>query len=447
MNSTDQMNQCLTAIDFRAGLALLPFLPMSPGDFRLIFQGVFHGSMVQFDRGDIRKLQTFIDNNAQGFQGFETLVEELKISERDYRSSLPDIAHHHIHLITNKELRKKIRHEFISAWNKKGYADEKFMSRLNSSHLVFFFFYGLGIIPLFGKLLRRYSGCLNYRKHINHCFTSWSYFLKTMRVIRAELLLSWCMEGRGSPDKLFSLVDRPINFLFQRIFLSWLPGALHRLLTDWSYTKAKIIYTVQYPIKFYREADFREQWFRQQLKEGYEQGMLTREEYDKISSKIKEPFIQKYLKCVAVHLCTLPVTTVVSISIALYTMLFLSKNMQEGLIYAAAILAFFQGTPISPGSITRGSYVFYLMIKERDIKNYWVAAIVSIWHYVGFLGFPMQMVTKYPALARFLAGKWATNIVGFVPVFGEKGALFEHKMFDLFFNVPLTIKRKFSRKK
>jgi len=30
----------LTAIDFRAGLALLPFLPMSPGDFKLILSGL-----------------------------------------------------------------------------------------------------------------------------------------------------------------------------------------------------------------------------------------------------------------------------------------------------------------------------------------------------------------------------------------------------------------------
>ncbi len=32
----------LVAVDFRAGLALLPFLPMSPGDFKLIINGYFH---------------------------------------------------------------------------------------------------------------------------------------------------------------------------------------------------------------------------------------------------------------------------------------------------------------------------------------------------------------------------------------------------------------------
>ena len=47
----------LVAVDFRAGLALLPFLPMSPGDFKLIGQGVLRGSLVQFDRGDIKGLE------------------------------------------------------------------------------------------------------------------------------------------------------------------------------------------------------------------------------------------------------------------------------------------------------------------------------------------------------------------------------------------------------
>jgi hypothetical protein len=56
--------------------------------------------------------------------------------------------------------------------------------------------------------------------------------------------------------------------------------------------------------------------------------------------------------------------------------------------------------------------------------------------YIGYLAFPLQMTTSYPALAQFLAGRWATQAVHIVPVFGEKGALLEHWVFDLFFNLP-----------
>ena len=49
----------LIAVDFRAGLALLPFLPMSPGDVVLIAKGIGRGSLVQFDRGNIGRLEAF----------------------------------------------------------------------------------------------------------------------------------------------------------------------------------------------------------------------------------------------------------------------------------------------------------------------------------------------------------------------------------------------------
>ena len=83
------------------------------------------------------------------------------------------------------------------------------------------------------------------------------------------------------------------------------------------------------------------------------------------------------------------------------------------------------------------------MIKERDIKNYYIAAPISFLHVIGYLAFPLQMVAHDPALARFMAGRWATGAVRFIPVFGEHGGLPEHAVFDLFFNFPLAVRRNF----
>jgi hypothetical protein len=41
-----------------------------------------------------------------------------------------------------------------------------------------------------------------------------------------------------------------------------------------------------------------------------------------------------------------------------------------------------------------------------------------------------------------MAGHWATEAVHVVPVFGERGALLEHSVFCLFYNRPLTIRRR-----
>jgi len=45
-----------------------------------------------------------------------------------------------------------------------------------------------------------------------------------------------------------------------------------------------------------------------------------------------------------------------------------------------------------------------------------------------------------------MAGHWATEAVHIVPVFGEGGALLEHKVFNLFYNWPLTIRGRMIRR-
>jgi hypothetical protein len=45
-----------------------------------------------------------------------------------------------------------------------------------------------------------------------------------------------------------------------------------------------------------------------------------------------------------------------------------------------------------------------------------------------------------------MAGHWATEAVHVVPVFGERGALLEHKIFNLFYNWPLTLRNRIQRR-
>ena len=106
------------------------------------------------------------------------------------------------------------------------------------------------------------------------------------------------------------------------------------------------------------------------------------------------------------------------------------------------IIALFQVVPISPGSLVRGFYVVYLVIRERNFRDYNIAVILGFFKYIGYLAFPIQMAYRYPVLARFMAGHWANESVHIVPVFGETGALLEHWVFGLFYNWPLTIRRR-----
>ena len=86
--------------------------------------------------------------------------------------------------------------------------------------------------------------------------------------------------------------------------------------------------------------------------------------------------------------------------------------------------------------------MLYLVIKEQNFRDYNIAVFLGFFKYIGYLAFPIQMTYRYPVLARFMAGHWANESVHIVPVFGESGALLEHWVFCLFYNWPLTIRRR-----
>jgi len=225
--------------------------------------------------------------------------------------------------------------------------------------------------------------------------------------------------------------------------LSILPVGIHRFLTDLKFARDSLFYIFVRPVKLYLNASFREQWLRDMIEQGSKNHLVTLEDADVILGQLKEPFIQKYLKSLAVHVCTLPVTQIVSVTIAwIYVKMHPEMSPKEHAAAVAAILVLFQITPVSPGSLARGLYVLYLVIRERNFKDYNIAVFLGFFKYVGYLAFPIQMAYRYPVLARFMAAHWATGAVHIVPVFGEKGALLEHGVFSLFYNVPLTLRRR-----
>ena len=437
----------LCAIDFRAGLALLPFVPMSPGDFKLISDGFGRGNAVQFDRGDLDQLENFIYQHRAEFADLMPALDELKEAEKVYRASLPDLSHHGTRVFYDDELRPQVVNGLVEGYQCNDIIDEEFGNTLRSSGFRFVLFYLLGAIPILGTLLRKLWGNSRYRAHIGLMLRSWTHFAASFRARMAETLIKWYRTGRVSEKRALGLLAHPWWFVPQRYTLGFLPAKWHRCVAEPSFFWGLIKGGVSYGWQFYRNADFREQWLTDQITTARSEGMLSAEEEQQALESAKDPFIAKYLFCVAVHFCTIPITQVVSIAVALWVFIAYGQTWEQSLAYGAGVLLAFQLTPISPGSIVRGLFVVYLMIRERNWRDYWVACLISFWKYIGYLGFPIQMATQFPILARLTAGRWAANMVGFIPVFGEKGALLEHWVFDLFFNVPVSIGRRRRDKK
>ena len=454
----------LVAVDFRAGMTLLPFLPQCPADFKLIARGVARGSLVQFDRGDLRALEAYVSVREAAFADMAGALEELKRADQAYRDSLPDIAHHHIRLVTRPRLWTAIHRAWVRGWEIRRMAGPEAAGRLRKSRFAALLFLLLGLLPiltpflfllkfpgraaglwllwiapLLGPFVRKLWGRRDYRRHIGTLLTKAGYLGRAFRGHVAEALIRWHRSGRVSDKRALAIARKPGLYILHRP-LAVLPAGVHRFLTDGKYFKERLDFIFARPFRLYFRPEVREKWLRDMIHEGKRNGMLTPGEADHILFQIKEPFIQKYLKSMAVHVLTLPITQIVSVFLAFYYVRTHPElTWQQASVAAGVILGLFQVIPISPGSFARGVYTTFLVLKERNFRDYKMAFAISYFKYIGYLAFPIQMAYRYPELARFMAGHWSTGAVHIVPVFGERGAWLEHAVFDMFYNYPLSL--------
>jgi hypothetical protein len=426
----------LVAVDFRAGLTLLPFLPMSPGDFKLIYQGFKRGSIVQFDRGDINKLQAFVEGHKEQFSDMTTMLDELKADEKIYRDSIPDITHNHIRLLYDGRLWGTIFDSAITGWRTRNLIDESSEKKFRRSRFLTFVFCLLGIIPLLGKFIRRLWALHDWRRHYYTMLTHTDYLVRAMRGKICETLITWHRAGRINERNTKRIAEANWRF-FCHLPLSILPAGLHRFVTDFEFFKEKLDYIFLRFFRLYFSSHLREQWMREIVEEGKKKHILADEDASTILSQLKERYIQRYLISLVVHGMTLPLTQIVSVTIA-----WIYYHRTGDTLGAGGILVLFQIIPISPGSLARGLYAVGIAIYDRSFRDYNIAVFLSFFKYIGYLAFPIQMTYRYPAISRFMASHFATEIVHIVPVFGEHGALLEHWVFCLFYNWPLTIRRR-----
>ena len=334
----------------------------------------------------------------------------------------------------------------VTGWETRNIVDENCAKKLRGCKISTLLFFVIGLIPFLGRFIRRIWARPDWRKHYASILTSWGYFQRAIKAKIIEKVIIWHRAGRINAERAVKLVEQPCRYLCHLPF-SILPASLHRFLTDWQFFKGKLHYIFLRPFKLYFSSKLREQWLRDMVAEGKKKHILTDQDADTILLQLNEPYIQRYLISLVVHLLTLPITQIVSVIVAVVFYL-THPDMPRGQakLAVAGILILFQVIPISPGSFCRGLYTTVLALHDRNFKDYNIALFLSYFKYIGYLAFPIQMTYRYPALARFMASHWATEATHIVPVFGERGALLEHEVFCLFYNRPLTIRRRMRKR-
>jgi len=359
----------LCAVDFRAGLALLPFLPMSPRDIGLIVEGMLRGSWVQFDRADFGKLRQFIE--AEGLAEWGSLVDALERYDRGYRRAMPDVTHQGFRLLVDASLRCDVRRGLTEAHRLRDRVDDAFAEGLPVRPCRFFCFQALGVLPLVGKVLQRLWGHRGYRRHVRCRLTNRAYGARAIRAGVARRLIGWLRTGRAGEERVRTLVERPLRFWCERVAIGWMFACLHRVLAEPGHVWGRMKAGWGFVRAFMKDERFREQWLTDQIEDGRREGVLSEDEYAHIIKRVKDPFIIKYLKCVAFHFATLPITQIFSLTIAaiLAGFVWAAHGFAAAAGWFFGILAFFQVIPISPGSLCRGLFTVALVIKERDVRS------------------------------------------------------------------------------
>ena len=433
----------LTAVDFRAGLALLPFLPMSPVDLRLILEGYKRGAFTQFDRGDLEKLERYVDRRAGEFVDLRPALEELKRVDPEYRSSQPDLTRHRTRILFDRGLRAGIRAGLVQGWKALGLIDQAKAPKLLHSAGAFWLFYLAGLIPFLGRRLRRGWGDEVYGRHLKKLLTDWAYLKKSFLVFQTQGLIRWHLAGHLDPCGMDFFLRHPLLFGLVRIFPGMLPlpAKAMKFLVDWSYSRKILAELASHPIRFYHDRHYRHECLRCNIDEGYEEGLITGEERDLLYTRFRDPAIRNYLKGTYVHLATAPVTPLTYLALSVYSAWQAGADLGQSLASGLATFGLFNLIPVSPGSLVRGCYVIYLMIKDHSFKRYRLAAALAFCRYISYFSFPIQLMSSFPLLTRFTLARWATRWAGHVPVFGERGALLQHWAFDLVSNLPLTLAR------
>ena len=433
----------LTAVDFRAGLALLPFLPMSPVDLRLILKGLGRGALVQFDRGDLVKLEKYMDQRADDFTDLRPALEELKKVDPEYRSSQPDLTRHRTRILLDRGLRTSIRTGLVRGWQVLGLIDRAKTPKLMESAQAFWLFLLAGLTPFLGRVLRRGWGNEIYGRHLKMLLTDRAYRRKAFLVFQADGLIRWHLAGHLDPGGMDFFHRHPVLFGLVRLFpgILPLPARAMKFLVDWSYSRKLTKEAVGHPIRFYNDLHYRQECLSCSIDEGYEEGLVTEGERELLDRQYQDPAIKSYLKGFYVHLATLPLTPLIYLGLSVHKAWQSGADLGQSLATGLVFFGLFNLIPVSPGSLVRGCYVVYLMIRDRSFKRYRVAAFLAFWRYISYFSFPIQMAVSFPLLTRFTLSRWATRLVSHIPVFGERGALLHHWAFDLVTNLPLSLAR------
>jgi hypothetical protein len=426
-------------VDFRPGLAVPFFLPLSPAHLKLILNGLRRGTLIHYDEVDLHRLDRFISRHAEAYRPYQELIRLLKRDEAVYRAGLLDVWHTGFSTLTGRRKLAPVATAALQDWRQLDQISQGTHNRLRSTGTQMVFLYLLGWIPLVGWRLRRLLGNSRYRRHLRDWIADRSYFREHFQERKSGRLLYWSEMGRISLTRFERLVHSDALYVFDLLALSWMPASFHRLLSDGSALKGLLASLTTHPIRLLLDPGYRRGWLLEIIHQQEDRGILQVEERAHFEAQIAEGRVQGFVRdlgfTVGLEVLAKPLYAL----LAAYG--FSSGNFLPFFLAALG--------PIPPSGVARTLYVLVqlcldlpgtLRRGDRDLLLARALALgVAPWRVLGNVFALVEMFAYYPRLSLVLADYYIARMIAVIPVLGGRGLLLEYLAFRVIFGLPLYL--------
>jgi hypothetical protein len=429
------------AVDWRVGLAVPFFLPLSPAHARLIWSGLRQGRRTLADWLDASQL----DSARQAHSGWDAplkgLANWLLLVDKEYRGALPDVWQNGFRFLIDPDRRNRVQAALLQDWERLGRITRASFQDLRASGLALWLFYGLGVVPFAGAFLQRLAGNADYRAHCRMLLTRSAYRRAVLAARRACDLMEWIQQGRISPASGSRLVGSLNHYLSQKILLAWLPSGLHRIAIDRQARRGLFRRWLIQPLHLLVSQPARELWLDSLLQSQFHRGVISEFELAGMRARLQKKRLQALISDMGYFAGLEIFSRLLYLVLGLYGLL-------GGSFWPLFLAAL---GPISPSGILRFFYIAAQTILDlpevirlrsgRLLVSRLLGLLLAPWRFIGNFSVPLEMFSFEPRASLVLAEYFTAQLVRHVPVFGGRGKLLEFAAFQCSFSLPLSIAR------
>jgi hypothetical protein len=231
----------------------------------------------------------------------------------------------------------------------------------------------------------------------------------------------------------------------EKTFLSPLPPGWHRFLVDPAARRRFVERVFIQPVRLLASQSEREKWMQAILTAEFERGAAEPDKARDLLAQVREPRLQGFIRDLGLSFGLDVFSRLVYLSLAWYGL-----SSGDFLPFGIAVLS-----PIPPSGPLRFIYVLAALLLDlpRLLTRAWppghprgrlllarlAALLIAPLRWVGNLFPIVEISAVYPRLAFLLAEHFISRLAAAIPIFGGRGKLLEIWVFQVCFNLPLSL--------